>query len=128
MPTAAQPSQPKSAVAPTPDPVVRTAVKALLTKTPAFAQLSPDRQLQTARDTAVIADYLARPEELEGIKRTPARALEGETGVDASSEKGWEAVSDIGDKKFEAGAAMAGAQVAQTFMKSVNFTEFVGGL
>jgi hypothetical protein len=131
MRTVDRPPQAKAAAAPTPDPVVRTAVKDLLTKTKSFAQLSPERQQQTARDTALIADYLARPEGFKGLGsdgQPPARALEGETGVTATSDKGWEAVDDIGGSKFKAGAAEEGARVAQVLMKSVNFTQFVGGL
>ena len=50
----------------TPRPEVRAAVKSLLTKAPSFAQLSPERQQQVARDTALIADYLAAPEGIPG--------------------------------------------------------------
>src|SRR5260370_18637961 len=41
---------------------VRTAVRDLLTASPAFARLPQATQLQIAKDTAEIAGYLARPE------------------------------------------------------------------
>lgn len=117
---------------PTPRPEVRHAVQQLLTKSPAFARLPAAQQKQTARDTALIADYLAAPEGIEGqkipggVRALPARALEG--NVDASSEKGWEAVEDIGKGRFQAGAAREGAEVAGLFLQKVNFVQFVGGL
>lgn len=46
---------------PRPKPEVRQAVKDLLTRSAAFAQLKPKAQAQIAHDTAVVADYLARP-------------------------------------------------------------------
>jgi hypothetical protein len=113
---------------------VRRAVKSLLMKTPAFARLSPARQQQLARDTALIADYLAQPEGIPGNEISggvgappPAVALE-EDDVQATSEKGWEAVEDIGTNKFQAGAAREGAEVASMLMQKVNFPTFVAGL
>jgi hypothetical protein len=120
---------------PTPKPEVRVAVQELLTKSPAFAQLPAAQQKEIARDTALIADYLAAPEGipgneiLGGINAPPARALgPDENGIKSSSEKGWEAVGDIGKSQFQAGAAMAGANVAGVLLEKVNFVEFVGGL
>jgi hypothetical protein len=134
MPTVARSGKDQTAPVPTPRPEVRHAVKKLLTQTPAFAQLTPERQQQTARDTALIADYLAAHEGFTGLGSEPktatGRALAGEAegGVTATSDRGWEAVSDISNSKFQAGAAREGAQVAQLFMKSVDFVQFVGGL
>jgi hypothetical protein len=129
MTTATPSGERKAPPPPTPRPEVRQAVKKLLTETPAFAQLTPERQQQTARDTALIADYLAAPEGFTGLgsqpKAPPARALDD---VTATSDRGWDAVSDVSNAKFTAGAAREGAAVAQEFMKSVNFVTFVGGL
>lgn len=47
-------------IAPQPRPEVRQAVKDLLTRSLAFAQLPPKTQAQIARDTALVADYLAQ--------------------------------------------------------------------
>lgn len=121
---------------PTPHPEVRQAVKDLLTRSSAFAHLPAAQQQQIARDTALIADYLAAPEgipgnELKGgVNAPPARALEdtATSGIKSSSNKGWEAVEDIGQNKFEASAAMAGANVAGVLLEKVNFVQFVGGL
>ncbi len=123
---------PATAPAPTPRPEVRQAVKTLLTRSSAFASLPAAQQQQIAHDTALIADYLAAPEGIPGntlpggAGAPPARALAGE--VDATSEKGWEAVEDIGNKDFAAGAAREGAAVADLFLKQVNFPTFVAGL
>lgn len=135
MNTATQTHQ-KPAVLPTPRPEVRQAVKSLLTRSPAFAKLSAAQQQQIARDTALIADYLAAPEGIEGQKSSggvtalPARALEGENagGIQSTSDRGWEAVEDIGQSKFQAAAAREGAEVAGLLIQKVNFVQFVGGL
>lgn len=117
---------------PTPRPEVRAAVKSLLTQSKAFASLPPGQQQQVARDTALIADYLAAPEGIlgntlpGGVGAPPARALE--EGVQSTSEKGWQAVEDVGKSKFQASAAREGAEVAGMLMNKVNFVAFVGGL
>lgn len=116
---------------PAPRPEVRQAIKSLLLQSSAFSQLPAAQQQQVARDTALIAEYLAAPEGIEGqnirggITTPPARALEGDK---ASSDKGWEVVEDIGKNKFLAGAAREGAEVAGLFIQKVNFVQFVGGL
>ena len=132
MPTTTPNGQSKAPPAPRPE--VRQEVKKLLTKTPAFAQLSPERQQQTARDTALIADYLAAPEGFEGLGSRPktpaARALDTPPAppAQASYDTARQAVSEIGSDDFEASAAREGAKVAGMLLKQVNFVDFVGGL
>src|SRR5215471_1952220 len=67
----------KEKAAPPPPNEVRTAVRDLLTKSPAFARLPQATQLQIARDTAEIAGYLARPEGISGETLPTAPALAG---------------------------------------------------
>jgi hypothetical protein len=112
---------------------VRREVQKLLTNAPAFSQLAPEKQQAVARNTALIADYLVAPEgirgdQIKGGVAPPARALEGETGTDTSSERGWDEVGKIGDSTFRAGAAREGAEVANLLMQKVNFPSFVAGL
>jgi len=123
---------------PTPDPAVRTGIKSLLQSSPAFNALPVATQQQVARDTALIADYLARP---EGI---PGNTLPGGVGTTPPGVRGLadppppppqesystarEAVSEIGKSEFQAGAARAGAQIAADLIKKVDFVGFVGGL
>jgi hypothetical protein len=117
---------------------VRKAVQALLTQSPAFARLPAAQQQQIARDTALIADYLAAPEgipgnTIEGGVTVPpvARALVDEPPPpppQASFENARKAVSEIGTQEFKGSAAREGAKVAGLLMKQVNFVEFVGGL
>ena len=128
------------AAAPTPRPEVRAAVRSLLTQSPAFAKLPQATQQQIARDTALIADYLAAPENIPGNTiagglgtTAPARALAdppatGAAPPQASYDEARQAVSEIGDSKFEASAAREGANVAGLLMKQVNFVTFVSGL
>ncbi|MHB1350693.1 MAG: hypothetical protein C4563_08575 [Desulfobulbus sp.] len=135
MNTAARPNT--QTVPPTPRPEVRQAVKELLTRSPAFAQLPAAMQQQTARDTALIADYLAAPEGIEGQKirgglgMPTARAQEGEDGSVPRTEDystARRAVQEIGKGQFEASGARAGAEAAGLLMKQVNFVSFVSGL
>jgi hypothetical protein len=119
---------------PTPKPEVRQAVKELLTQSSAFARLPAAQQQQIARDTALIADYLAAP---EGI---PAKQIGGDVAARAlgpfddsgPQEQDYgtarQAVSEIGQGKFKASAAREGAKVAGLLMKQVNFPNFVSEL
>jgi hypothetical protein len=139
MPVPTRPSPPP-ATAPTPRPEVRQAVKTMLTRSRAFAALPAAQQQKIARDTALIADYLASPEgipgnTLEGGVGAPpvARALGPADGTpapppQASYEEARQAVSAIGAGEFQASAAREGAKVAGLLLKQVNFVDFVGGL
>lgn len=127
-----------SAPPPKPRPEVREAVRDLLTSSQAFQELPADKQRQIARDTALIADYLAAPEGIPGntlpggVGKATARGLE-EEGENAgerqtSYTEARRAVSEIGDERFQAGAAREGAEVAGLLMEKVNFPTFVSGL
>jgi hypothetical protein len=112
-----------SSPAPAPNPVVRAKVKELLSSSPAFHELSPAKQQQVARDTALVADALVgKPG--PGMSSPGARALAGE----ADFRQAQAAVDAIGQDPFEAGAAREGAYVAGEFLKQINFVEFVSGL
>jgi hypothetical protein len=122
---------------PTPRREVRSEVKSLLQGTKAFNALPPATQQQVARDTALIADYLAAPEGFDGSKLSgglgtapTARALEDPPAPppQASYEDARKAVTEIGSDKFQAGAAMEGANVAGVLMEKVKFVTFVTGL
>jgi len=125
----------KSAIAPPPPrPEVRQAVKELLTQSPAFAQLPTAQQQQTARNTALIADYLVAPEGIEGqdipdgLGIPTARTLDESPNFTAS-EDARKAVQNISNQgEFKAGAAREGAEVAGLLMRQVNFPTFVAGL
>ena len=124
-----------AAAAQTPDPrpqplqAVREAVKGVLTQSQAFAQLPPAQQQQVAGDTALIADYLVRPEGIPGnnipggVGMPQALAGVADSGVNASSDKGWEAVDDIGKNRFSAAAGREGAEVAGLLLQKVNFVQ-----
>jgi hypothetical protein len=135
-PATIAPPPAKQAAPPTPDPVVRHGVAQVLTRSEAFRALPPDDQKAIAKNTALIADYLARPEGIagnripDGLGNTGARTLAGEdkSAAEASWEERRQAVDDIGERKFEAGAAREGAAVASLLVKEVNFPQFVSGL
>jgi len=123
-----QPPPARPATPPVPRPEVRQAVRQMLTQSKAFASLPPEKQQQIARDTALIADYLAAPEGVPGntlqggVAAPPARALE----EDYSTAR--KAVKEIGDDGFQAQGAREGAKVAGVLLKAVNFVDFVAGL
>jgi hypothetical protein len=134
--TIAAPPATRSA-APTPDAVVRHGVAQMLTRADAFRALPPQDQKEIARNTALIADYLARPEGIEGnriprgLGNAAARTLaddEGKSAAEASWADRKAAVDDIGQATFQAGAAREGAAVAGLLLREVNFPTFVSGL
>ena len=71
-----------AAAKPLPDPTVRQAVADLLTRSPAYHALSPEKKREVAQATALVADYLAVPEGIRGnmlpggIATPPAKALD----------------------------------------------------
>src|SRR5262245_33120998 len=104
--------RPAATAAPTtPRPEVREAVKKVLTRSKAFAALPPARQQQVARNTALIADYLAAPEgipanEIPGaVGSTPVSRALDDTPPQPPAQEGYDqartAVDDIGKSKFE---------------------------
>lgn len=122
----------------TPKPEVREAVKKVLTRSKAFAAMPPARQQEIARNTALIADYLAAPEGIPAnqipgaVGSTPvARAMDDSPPQPPAQEnydQARTAVDAIGKSKFEASAAREGAKVAGLLLKQVNFVDFVSGL
>jgi hypothetical protein len=121
---------------PTPDPVVRHGVAQLLTRSQAFRALPPDDQKAIAKNTALIADYLARPEGIDvrtsnplpnGVARTLADE-EDKSAKEASWDQRKAAVDDIGKAEFKANAAREGAAVAGMLLNEVKFPQFVAGL
>jgi hypothetical protein len=105
---------------------VRRQVRLLLEQSPAFRNLSPEKQKEIAFHTVQVCDYLASPEGIPGHRlaaanaasagRRPSRALAGD--ID----------SDLAKGKFKAQAVREGAQAAGLFLQAVNFPAFVGGL
>ena len=110
---------------PTPDPNVRLAVRDLLMKSKAFAQLPPATQQQIAHDTTQIADYLAAPEGIPGNKLPTATALKDAS--QSTYERDLEQVNKVGGE-FKAAGAREGAEVAGMLMQKVNFPTFCASL
>jgi hypothetical protein len=117
---------------------VRTAVRDLLTSSPAFAKLPQATQLQIAKDTAEIAGYLARPEGIAGETLPTAAALAGvqprARGLDTdpsqtgtSYKDAMKEVDKVGTG-FKAVAAREGAEVAGMILQKVNFPDFCAKL
>jgi hypothetical protein len=106
-----------------PAPEVREAVKNVLTRCAAFAELPPERQQQIAHDTARIADYLAAPEGISGERLPTAKALAEES----TFEQRMAQVNRVGGE-FNAAGAREGAEVAGMLLQKVNFPTFVSSL
>lgn len=119
-----------------PAPEVRRSVAHMLQQSDAFRSMPADAQQQIAHDTAVVADYLARPEGIAGNRipgglGTPAMALAGEedkSAAEASFAERQAAVDAIGRDEFKANAAREGAKVAGMLLNEVQFPTFVSGL
>src|SRR5262249_10338922 len=125
----------------TPHPVVRAQVRDLLLQSPAFLSLPAEKRQQIARDTALVASYLAKPEGIDGntlppptppqvrSRSTDPYALSLADGTDSTSTApSAKDVDKIGKSKFQASAAREGAAVAGVLLKQINFSDFVGGL
>lgn len=106
-----------------PAPEVREAVKNVLTRCAAFAELPPERQQQIAHDTARIADYLAAPDGISGAQLPTAKALAQES----TFEQRMAQVNKVGGE-FNAAGAREGAEVAGMLLQKVNFPTFVSSL
>jgi hypothetical protein len=127
-------SAPSSSI-PTPPPEVRNAVKDLLLRSPAFSRLPATTQQSIAHDMTQVADYLARPEGIEGNKLPSANTLARPLDLfgaqpDASQstyERDVKQVNKVGEG-FQAVAARQGAEVAGMLMNQVKFVDFVSGL
>ncbi len=121
---------------PKPDPHVRQEVANVLTQSEAFLAMTPQQQQEIARNTALVADYLARPEGLAantipgavGNPTAQALADENKAATEASWAERKAAVDSIGQDKFEANAAREGAKVAGLLLREVKFPAFVSGL
>jgi len=127
---------PASQPAPTPRPEVRAQVRDLLLQSKAFAALPRDKQLQIARDTVQIADYLAAPEGIPADTLPAAMAPAGfarglagsQTPPGDTYQQDSQKVSEIGKSRFQAQAAREGAQVAGLLLRKVDFPTFCAHL
>lgn len=124
---------PPASQPPVPHEAVRRTVAALLTQSPAFSAMSEADRAAIARNTALVADYIARPEGIPGNQLEPqARTLLEEPVDHSASEATWDqkqaAVDAIGKDNFTADAAREGAKVAGMLLNEVQFPTFVAGL
>ena len=120
---------------PIPDDAVRSAVAKLLTKSAAFNALPPVRQMEVAKATTEVANYLAIPEGIKcnqlagGLAMPSARALDDQSPQrEATYEEASQKVDDIGKGQFKASAAREGAEVAGLLLNQVKFPTFVASL
>ncbi|WP_175725789.1 hypothetical protein [Burkholderia ambifaria] len=121
---------------PVPADAVRHGVAQMLTRSQAFNAMPDADRRDIARNTALIADYLARPEgfaghELPGgLATAPARALDDtdHAAHEADFQTHKQAVDSIGKSKFNAAAAHEGAAVAGELLNQVKFPTFVASL
>ena len=103
----------------------------------AFRALPPEDQQAIAKNTALIADYLARPEGIEGNRhpgrrrqrRRRALADEDKSAARRAGTERQAAVDEIGEDEVPApSAAREGAEVAGMLLNEVKFPTFVVGL
>lgn len=121
---------------PVPADEVRRGVAQMLKHSQAFNDMSENDRRDIARNTALIADYLARPEGIAGneipggLGSVEARALENSdhAAKEADFNQHNQAVEAIGKSKFKADAAREGAAVAGELLNQVKFPTFVASL
>ncbi|HEY5712771.1 MAG TPA: hypothetical protein VIT38_12835 [Allosphingosinicella sp.] len=120
--------------APTPDPNVRHNVARMLQQSDAFCRMPAEAQAEIAHNTAMVADYLARPEGYKANEIGLAPPAEGLAfmATPSTGEASWDerkqAVDDISQAPFSAAAAREGAAVAGMLLNEVKFPAFVAGL
>jgi hypothetical protein len=123
-----------SKIAPTPDANVRHNVARMLQQSDAFCRMPAEAQAEIAHNTAMVADYLARPEGYKGNEIGLASPAEGLAfaATPPTAEASWDerkqAVDDISQAGFSASAAREGAAVAGMLLNEVKFPTFVAGL
>ncbi|WP_260436067.1 hypothetical protein [Burkholderia sp. Bp9143] len=121
---------------PVPADEVRHGVAQMLTRSQAFNAMPDADRRDIARNTALIADYLARPEGFAGheipggVGTAPARALDDtdHSAHEADFNTHNQAVDSIGKSTFTASAAHEGAAVAGELLNQVKFPTFVASL
>jgi hypothetical protein len=118
-----------------PAPEVRQSVAQMLTQSDAFRRMDPAAQQDIARNTALVANYLAQPEGIKGhvipggLGVPTAGALADTVPVsEADFATHQKAVDDIGKGKFNAAAAHEAANVAGELLNQVKFPTFVSEL
>ena len=118
---------------PLPREEVRSAVANLLTRSEAFNALSPEKKREAAQATALVANYLAAPENIPGNKIAggvgmPAAAALADPVQEGTYQQDSAKVDDIGKSQFRADAAHEGAAVAGELLNAVQFPTFVSSL
>ncbi|HVR91505.1 MAG TPA: hypothetical protein VHG29_10485 [Novosphingobium sp.] len=130
---------PSTSALPVPHTAVRQSVAQMLTQSPAFQAMPLSAQQDIARNTALVADYIARPEGIEGTRlKSPSSlaqalgpfdaATDDHSGKEATWDQKQAAVDAIGKSKFTADAAREGAKVAGELLEAVKFPTFVSAL
>jgi hypothetical protein len=123
-------------VPPVPATEVRHGVAQMLKQSPSFNAMPENDRREIARNTALIADYLSRPEGIAGneipggVGTAQARALDDSdhSTKEASFKEHNQAVEKVGQSTFKANAAREGATVAGELLNQVKFPTFVASL
>ena len=112
---------------------VRNAVQMLLTNSEAYAAMPRAKQIELARNLALVSDYLVAPEGIEGnripggLGMPPAKAM-AEPVQEGTFKEHQAAVDEIGKGGFDSSAVNAGVTAAINYVQGINFPGFVGGL
>lgn len=106
---------------------VRPAAREMLTRIPAFAQLTPEEQNQLAHDMVKVLAYIDDPNGvIADVGAAPlARA---QSNANEQTRQNLSKSPGFAGKDFVAGAAEQGTEQFTNLVKSVDFPAFVGGL
>lgn len=114
---------------------VRPQVQAMLTRIPAYGQLTPEEQTKLAHDMVKVLAYIDDPngvvaDTLASSGRTSLSEALATKKPDANEQtrQNLSGTPGFAGKDFVAGAARQGTQEFTNLVKSVDFPAFVGGL
>ena len=106
---------------------VRTEVRNLLERAPAFREMAPDERSRMAKDLVEVASFISDPGWLKGDTPARSRALAESQAVGELKERLAQAPGQVG-QDFEAGAVREGVEAFDNLVQTVDFPSFVSGL
>src|SRR3954447_10557022 len=104
---------------------VRNAVQMLLTNSEAYAAMPQAKQVELARNLALISDYLVAPEGIEGHRipgglGMPTAKAMAEPAREGTFQEHQAAVDEIGKGNFDSSAVNAGVTAAINYVQGIN--------
>ncbi|MFO6448848.1 hypothetical protein ACLBKU_17075 [Erythrobacter sp. NE805] len=124
------PAETPAGISPQSLAAVRPQVQAMLTRVPAYAQLSPEEQGRLAHDMVKVLAYMNDPNRVveEAAATPPPPLAEAQSKANEQTRQNLSRSPGFAGKDFEAGAARQGTEQFVNMVNKVDFAAFVGGL